>query len=202
MKGEPVGWVREWHPKSGWKTVPGTEKFSTERRDRVRGRPPCFRCRLHGHVHLQGHARRHESGGGFRQGCRAPGQHPLVGRWVVHTHRQPHRGPGKVRSRADRRLADRRQHLYDLQCHAHGSGQHEGRDRYAQRALWRIRRRNHRDRGRQSALAGQLQVGSGRDLRPQSGENSQACLRSDRPLPSFTAAAVNQVIRRIGLYRQ
>jgi len=29
MKGEPNGWVREWHPKSGWKTLPGTEKFST-----------------------------------------------------------------------------------------------------------------------------------------------------------------------------
>ena len=29
MKGEPVGWVREWHPKSGWKTLPGTEKFTT-----------------------------------------------------------------------------------------------------------------------------------------------------------------------------
>jgi len=29
MKGEPVGWVREWHPKSGWKTLPGTESFST-----------------------------------------------------------------------------------------------------------------------------------------------------------------------------
>jgi len=29
MKGEPVGWVREWHPKSGWKTLPGTENFST-----------------------------------------------------------------------------------------------------------------------------------------------------------------------------
>jgi len=28
MKGEPVGWVREWHPKTGWKTLPGTEKFS------------------------------------------------------------------------------------------------------------------------------------------------------------------------------
>jgi len=28
MTGEPVGWVREWHPKSGWKTLPGTEKFS------------------------------------------------------------------------------------------------------------------------------------------------------------------------------
>jgi len=28
MSGEPVGWVREWHPKSGWKTLPGTEKFS------------------------------------------------------------------------------------------------------------------------------------------------------------------------------
>jgi len=26
--GEPVGWVREWHPKSGWKTLPGTEKFT------------------------------------------------------------------------------------------------------------------------------------------------------------------------------
>lgn len=29
MKGEPNGWVREWHPKSGWKTLPGTENFST-----------------------------------------------------------------------------------------------------------------------------------------------------------------------------
>lgn len=29
MKGEPVGWVREWHPKGGWKTLPGTENFST-----------------------------------------------------------------------------------------------------------------------------------------------------------------------------
>ncbi len=29
MKGEPVGWVREWHPKTGWKTLPGTEDFST-----------------------------------------------------------------------------------------------------------------------------------------------------------------------------
>jgi len=29
MKGEPNGWVREWHPKTGWKTLPGTESFST-----------------------------------------------------------------------------------------------------------------------------------------------------------------------------
>jgi hypothetical protein len=29
MKGEPVGWVREWHPHSGWKTLPGTEDLST-----------------------------------------------------------------------------------------------------------------------------------------------------------------------------
>jgi len=29
MAGEPNGWVREWHPKSGWKTLPGTESFST-----------------------------------------------------------------------------------------------------------------------------------------------------------------------------
>lgn len=29
MAGEPNGWVREWHPASGWKTLPGTEKFST-----------------------------------------------------------------------------------------------------------------------------------------------------------------------------
>lgn len=27
-KGEPVGWVREWHPGSGWATVPGTESLS------------------------------------------------------------------------------------------------------------------------------------------------------------------------------
>jgi len=29
LTGAPVGWVREWHPQSGWKTLPGTEKFST-----------------------------------------------------------------------------------------------------------------------------------------------------------------------------
>jgi hypothetical protein len=29
MKGEPNGWVREWHRDSGWKTLPGTENFST-----------------------------------------------------------------------------------------------------------------------------------------------------------------------------
>lgn len=29
MKGEPNGWVKEWHPESGWQTLPGTEKFST-----------------------------------------------------------------------------------------------------------------------------------------------------------------------------
>ena len=29
IKGEPVGWVREWHPKSGWKTLPGTENLSS-----------------------------------------------------------------------------------------------------------------------------------------------------------------------------
>ncbi len=28
MKGEPVGWVKEWNPKSGWRTLPGTEDFS------------------------------------------------------------------------------------------------------------------------------------------------------------------------------
>jgi len=29
MKGLPVGWVREWHPGRGWKTLPGTETLST-----------------------------------------------------------------------------------------------------------------------------------------------------------------------------
>ena len=29
LKGEPNGWVREWHPQSGWKTLPGTEDFSS-----------------------------------------------------------------------------------------------------------------------------------------------------------------------------
>ncbi len=28
MKGEPLGWVREWQKESGWVTVPGTEEFS------------------------------------------------------------------------------------------------------------------------------------------------------------------------------